>query len=43
MAKPWQLELDVDMAFPCATQNELDEEDAKCLVQHGCKFVLEGQ
>lgn len=30
------------MAFPCATQNEVDEEDAKQLTQHGCKFLFEG-
>lgn len=31
-----------DLAFPCATQNELDEEGAKTLVDHGCKLVCEG-
>ena len=29
-------------AFPCATQNELNEEDAKKLVANGCKCVSEG-
>ena len=32
----------VDCAFPCATQNELNEEDAKTLLQNGCKVVAEG-
>ena len=31
-----------DYAFPCATQNELDLEDAKTLVANGCKGVFEG-
>lgn len=32
----------VDCAFPCATQNELNEEDAKILLANGCKVVAEG-
>ncbi len=32
----------VDVAMPCATQNELDLEDAKTLVANGCKVVSEG-
>lgn len=39
-AKPWGL--DCDVALPCATQNELDESDAKSLVENGCKLVAEG-
>lgn len=31
-----------DLAFPCATQNELNLEDAKILVANGCKLVTEG-
>ncbi len=31
-----------DIALPCATQNELDEESAKILVKNGCKVVAEG-
>ena len=31
-----------DVALPCATQNELDEADAKLLVQNGVKAVAEG-
>ena len=36
----WQIKCDV--ALPCATQNELDIEDAKQLVENGCKAVCEG-
>ncbi len=32
----------VDCAFPCATQNEVNEEDAKTLLANGCKVVAEG-
>lgn len=32
----------VDMALPCATQNELLIDDAKALVANGCKVVAEG-
>ena len=32
----------VDIALPCATQNELDLEDAKTLVANGCFAVAEG-
>jgi len=31
-----------DIALPCATQNELQLEDAKNLVANGCKIVAEG-
>ncbi|WP_456696710.1 NADP-specific glutamate dehydrogenase [Aeromicrobium sp. P5_D10] len=31
-----------DIALPCATQNELDEQHAKTLVANGCKVVAEG-
>lgn len=31
-----------DIALPCATQNELLEDDAKALVANGCKIVAEG-
>ncbi|HCX65139.1 MAG TPA: NADP-specific glutamate dehydrogenase [Eubacteriaceae bacterium] len=31
-----------DVALPCATQNELDEEDARDLVKNGCFAVAEG-
>lgn len=31
-----------DIALPCATQNELDLDDAKTLVGNGCSIVCEG-
>ncbi|MBE6039284.1 MAG: NADP-specific glutamate dehydrogenase [Anaerofustis stercorihominis] len=31
-----------DIALPCATQNEIDEESAKALVAGGCRLVAEG-
>ena len=31
-----------DIALPCATQNELDEDAAKALVANGCFAVAEG-
>jgi len=37
---PWEVKCDV--AIPCATQNELNEEDAKELVKNGCWCVAEG-
>lgn len=37
---PWNAK--ADLAFPCATQNELPLEDAKTLVKNGCKGVFEG-
>ena len=39
--RPWQL-VACDVAMPCATQNELDVEDAKALVKNGCMCVAEG-
>jgi glutamate dehydrogenase (NADP+) len=38
--KPWHIP--VDVALPNATQNELDEDDARRLVKHGVKCVAEG-
>ncbi len=38
--RPWNLPCDV--AFPSATQNEIDGDDAKALVAGGCKAVAEG-
>ncbi|MBQ5951946.1 MAG: NADP-specific glutamate dehydrogenase, partial [Lachnospiraceae bacterium] len=34
--------LPCDVALPCATQNELDLDDAKALVANGCILVAEG-
>ena len=39
-ARPWNVKCDI--ALPCATQNELDEEDARALVENGCICVAEG-
>jgi glutamate dehydrogenase (NADP+) len=38
--RPWGVKCDV--ALPCATQNELNEQDAKTLVSNGCICVAEG-
>jgi len=38
--KPWCVKCDV--AFPSATQNEIDESDAKLLVKNGCIAIGEG-
>ncbi|MBP7508247.1 MAG: NADP-specific glutamate dehydrogenase [Prolixibacteraceae bacterium] len=37
---PWGVKCDI--ALPCATQNELNEDDAKTLVKNGCICVAEG-
>ena len=37
---PWKLACDI--ALPCATQNELDERDAKILIANGCFCIGEG-
>ena len=39
--RPWQL-VKTDVAMPCATQNELELDDAKALVAGGCMCVCEG-
>ncbi|MCA1756104.1 MAG: NADP-specific glutamate dehydrogenase [Bacteroidales bacterium] len=38
--RPWEVKCDV--AMPNATQNEIEEEDAKMLVKNGCVCVSEG-
>lgn len=37
---PWEVKCDI--ALPCATQNELDKNDAKLLLRNGCMCVAEG-
>ncbi len=37
---PWHLPCDI--AMPCATQNELNGEDARTLIANGCNCVAEG-
>ncbi|XP_065866495.1 uncharacterized protein [Euphorbia lathyris] len=39
-AKPWSERCDV--AFPCASQNEIDQSDAINLVNSGCRILVEG-
>ena len=39
--KPWKY-VKCDYAFPCATQNEIGEEEAKALLDNGCKYIFEG-
>ena len=38
--RPWQVPC--DLAFPCATQNELNVEEANSLLKNGCIGVSEG-
>jgi glutamate dehydrogenase (NADP+) len=38
--RPWSVPC--DLAFPCATQNEVNEAEAKVLIRNGCKGVSEG-
>lgn len=38
--KPWMFK--GDLAFPSATQNEIDEEEANMLVKNGCLAIAEG-
>ncbi len=38
--RPWGLKCDI--ALPCATQNELNGEEAKILVDNGCICIAEG-
>ncbi len=38
--RPWSL--DCDLALPCATQNELNGDEARLLVKNGCMGVSEG-
>lgn len=39
-AKPWSERCDV--AFPCASQNEINQSDAINLVNSGCRILVEG-
>lgn len=38
--RPWRF--DCEVALPCATENELDEDDARRLVDNGCRWLAEG-
>ena len=37
---PWAIKCDI--ALPCATQNEINKEDAELLIKNGCIAVAEG-
>lgn len=39
--KPWAVKCDI--AFPCATQNELNHADAMSLINVGCQIIIEGK
>lgn len=41
-ARPWIHVGQVDVALPCATQNEVSGDEAKALVSAGAKYVAEG-
>lgn len=38
--RPWHIPCDI--ALPCATQNELDEDSARTLIKNNCQVVAEG-
>jgi len=38
--RPWEVKCDI--AFPCATQNEIEDKDARTLCNNGCMAVTEG-
>lgn len=41
-ARPWTHVGSIDIALPCATQNEVSGEEATALLQAGCNFIAEG-
>ncbi|MCJ1244397.1 hypothetical protein MMC30_001595 [Trapelia coarctata] len=41
-ARPWTHVGKLDIALPSATQNEVSGEEAKALIDAGCKFIAEG-
>jgi len=40
--KSWDVPFNIDIALPCATQNELDKEAAEHLIKQGVKLIAEG-
>ncbi|KAI3406683.1 GDH3 [Candida oxycetoniae] len=40
--RPWTKVGQVDVALPSATQNEISGDEARALVEAGCKFISEG-
>lgn len=41
-ARPWTKVEKVDIALPCATQNEVSKEEAEALIKAGAKYIAEG-
>ncbi|CAA21868.1 NADP-specific glutamate dehydrogenase [Schizosaccharomyces pombe] len=41
-ARPWTNVGEIDIALPCATQNEVSGEEAAALIKQGCRYVAEG-
>ena len=41
-ARPWLQLPSIDVALPCATQNEVSGEEATGLIKAGCKYIAEG-
>lgn len=41
-ARPWVHVKKVDIALPCATQNEVSKEEAEALIASGARFIAEG-
>ena len=37
--RPWEVKMDI--AIPCAIQNEMNEDDVKKLISNGCKMIAE--
>ncbi|MDG6218412.1 MAG: NADP-specific glutamate dehydrogenase [Candidatus Thermoplasmatota archaeon] len=37
--KPWEVHCEI--AMPCATQNEMDDQDVKTLIKNGCTLIAE--
>lgn len=38
----WDLDINYDVALPCATQNEINEEQAELIAKDGAKYICEG-
>ncbi|MHC5269117.1 NADP-specific glutamate dehydrogenase [Enterococcus sp. LJL98] len=41
-ASVWDFKVKAELAFPCATQNEIEREQANVLVENGIRIVAEG-
>ena len=41
-ARPWTKSGKIDVALPCATQNEVSGEEGQALIEAGAKFIAEG-